>query len=166
MVLHQRKPNRLQEYNYSQPGHYFVTICTHRKKDWFGDFINDEIALNNYGKVAKQCWEEIPAHFENVYLDEYIVLPNHIHGILIVNTLVGNRHACSLRRQNQTLPVVIGSFKSAVSKSINDSLRNDLFRWQKSFYDHVIRNEKSLYKIRHYINQNAFKHQLQIEEII
>jgi len=103
----------------------------------------------------------IPEHFEDVRLDEHIIMPNHIHGIVIIDSgeLVGNRHACSLpkARQYQKLPVAIGSYKSAVSREIN-RIQNKLhFKWQKSFYDHIIRNDKSLYRIRRYIRYNPLK---------
>ena len=87
-------------------------------------------------------------------------MPNHVHGIIIIDSdegPVGNRHACSLQqgRQYQKLPVVIGSYKSAVTRKINQ-IKNE-FNWHKSFYDHIIRNDKSLHRIRKYIHYNALK---------
>ena len=119
------------------------------------------VKLNEYGKVAQECWKDIENHFENVGVDEFIVMPNHIHGIVLLAdenvATVGNRHACSLQceqRQYQKLPVIIGSYKSAVSRKINESQHEFTFQWQKSFYDHIIRNEISLAKIRQYIISN------------
>jgi len=84
-------------------------------------------------------------------------MPNHVHGIVIIDSPVGNRHACSLQegRQYQKLPVVIGSYKSAVTRKINKT--HNEFNWQKSFYDHIIRNDKSLHRIRKYIHYNPLK---------
>ena len=152
-----RKANRLQDYDYSQNGFYFVTICAKNRKEYFGEIKNEEMVLNDCGEIANQLWLEIPNHFEDVKLDEHIIMPNHVHGIIISDKDdVGNRHACSLQgRQYQKLPVVIGSSKSAVTRKIHQ-IHNE-FNWQKSFYDHIIRNDKSLHRIRKYIHYNALK---------
>lgn len=157
-----RKSIRLKDYDYSQPGYYFVTICARDRKEWFGEIKNGEMVLNPCGEIATHHWLGIPSHFTGIILDAYVVMPNHMHGIIQIINInpVGNRHACSLqydhsiRRQNQKLPVVIGSFKSAVTKSIHKNTPNKNFQWQKSFHDHIIRNNKSLQEIRQYIAQN------------
>ena len=161
MVIRHRKPNRLKNFDYSDNGWYFITICTKDRQEYFGNIVNNKINLNEYGKIINNCWVEIPQHFNNVKLDEYQIMPNHVHGIIIIKNIlnpVGNRHACSLqnvmcRRQNQLLPNIINLFKSTTSKFIHQSGLN-LFRWQKSFYDHINRNEFSLNRIRHYIKDN------------
>jgi len=127
--------------------------------------------LNKYGEIIKECWLEIPEHFSKIKIEEFVIMPNHFHGIIVIDDFVGNRHACSLRnnkldivhafslrnvnvnRQHQKLPVIIGSFKSAVTKLIHRKYDNS-FQWQKSYYDHIIRNESSLNNIRQYIIQN------------
>ena len=157
---------RLPQYDYSQPGYYFVTICAKNHRCCFGNIVggNDyqqpKMELSKIGKIAKQCWLEIPKHFPDVNLDEHIMMPNHLHGVV---DIVVDRHACPLQcqRQHQKLPVIIGSFKSAVTKQINEN--NLSFTWQKSYYDHIIRNEKSLQKIREYIVNNPAKWQEDIE---
>lgn len=119
--------------------------------------------LNQCGEIAIRHWLGIPIHFVGIILDAFVVMPNHIHGIIqIINiNTVGNRHACSLqydhsiRRQNQKLPVVIGAFKSAVSKSVRTIPEFNKFQWQKSFHDRIIRNDQSLDKIRQYITKNG-----------
>ncbi|MCH8872047.1 transposase, partial [candidate division KSB1 bacterium] len=140
---------------------YFVTICTKNREEYFGQISGDEMILNECGKIARQNWLEIPDHFEDVKLDEHVILPNHIHGIVIIDSgdePVGNRHSCSLQeRQYQKLPVVIGSYKSAVTREINQIQNKFHFKWQKSFYDHIIRNDRSLDKIRHYIHYKHLK---------
>ncbi len=114
--------------------------------------------LNEYCEIVKKCWLEIPEHFQNVEINEFMVMPNHLHGIIIINDFVGNRHACSLQnthenRQYQKLPEIIGSYKSAVTKLIHRKADNS-FQWQKSYYDHIIRDESSLNRIQDYIRQN------------
>jgi putative transposase len=158
----ERKQNRLKTWDYSSEGWYFVTICTKNREEYFGKIENGEIVLNEYGNIAKKCWEGIKNHFDGCELDEFIVMPNHVHGIVAIEPFdlsVGNRHACSLRdkRNHQKIPVIIGSFKSAVTKKINESQEEFLFQWQKSFHDHIIRNDKALKKIREYIYYNVDK---------
>ncbi len=118
---------------------------------------NNQMILNECGKIAEKCWIEIPQHIAHIKTDEFIIMPNHIHGIIIIeNDFVGNRHACSLQNENrqyQKLPVTVGSFKSAVSKLIHQQIQQN-FQWQKSYYDHIIRDEKSLFNIREYIIKN------------
>ncbi len=166
MTLAQIKPHRksirLKNYDYSQNGYYFVTICTKNREEYFGQINDDEMILSQYGKIAKQSWLEIPEHFEDIRVDEHVIMPNHIHGIVIIDSgdePVGNRHACSLQeeRQYQKLPVVIGSYKSSVTRELNQMHDKFHFKWQKSYYDRIIRNDKSLDRIRHYIHYNALK---------
>lgn len=156
-IVKNRKLNRLSNFNYSKSGYYFVTVCTKNKIDFFGKIKNNKIVLSKIGEMANHYWQKIPEHFSDVKLDEYIMMPNHVHGIIIIES-VGNRHACSLqRRQSQKIPTIIGSFKSAVSKCVNENFNYNNFNWQKSYYDHIIRNNESLNKIRKYIIYNPIK---------
>lgn len=151
-----RKRNRLREWDYSTPHWYYVTICTQNHHEWFGEVVNGKILLNRYGKIVNIYWREISNHFSDIRLDEYIIMPNHIHGIVIIKDTseVRNGHAHSVRRQHQKLPVVIGSFKSSISRMINKMQNEFKFQWLKSYYDHIIRDENSLDKIRLYIREN------------
>jgi len=118
VTMQNRKPTRLKKYDYSQDGYYFVTVCVQDMKRVFGDIKNSAMALNECGEIAKTMWLEIPQHFENIQLDKFTIMPNHIHGIIIIdNDNVGNGHARSLqmKRQHQTLPVVVGAFKSVTT---------------------------------------------------
>jgi putative transposase len=148
------KRNRLLGYDYSQEGWYFVTICTHNREDFFGGIKNGQMVPSEAGKIAERCWREIPSHFPGVELDEFVVMPNHIH--LIVS--VGARHAWPPQKQEkppyQRIPVVIGSFKSAVSKLAHSADPLGHFQWQRSYHDHIIRNDDSLNRIRIYIQNN------------
>ena len=167
MRAKERKPNRLKNYDYSQSGHYFITICTENRVEWFGKIENGEMLLNEHGIIAQRIWLEIPQHFGYISLDEFMVMPNHIHGIIVVGNNVGNRHACSLqKRQYQIIPVTVGSYKSAVARNIRQIKSNiPKFVWQKSFYDHVIRDEISLNRIREYIRNNPLQWDADVENI-
>ncbi len=159
-LLRQRKLNRLPHYDYSSSGWYFVTICTKYHTDYFGEIKNRKMILNKYGFVAKKYWFDIPKHFINTRLDEFIIMPNHLHGIVIIrynnsNNIVGNADLRSLRNDNYNrskmhLSKIIHGYKSSVSRFVNETYEYH-FQWQKSFYDHIIRDEKSLNNIRSYI---------------
>ncbi len=153
-----RKANRKKHYNYSSAGYYFVTICTKDRLLFFGKIEDDKMILNKSGEIVKKCWLDIPEHFSIIKIEEFVIMPNHFHGIIIIDDFVWNRHARSIQninenRQHQKLPVIIGSFKSVITKLIHRKYENG-FQWQKSYYDHIIRNEPSLNNIRQYIRQN------------
>ncbi len=83
--FHNRRSIRLPGYDYSRPGYYFVTVCIHdMTQKLFGDVVEGKMGLNDAGKCARQCWLDIPMHFPNVKLDEYIIMPNHIHGVIVI----------------------------------------------------------------------------------
>ena len=137
---------------------YFITICTHNFVEWFGTINDRKLGLNAMGDIAEKCWIEIPNHFENEELDEFIVMPNHIPGIICI---VETRHAVSLQENKNkfgplkkgSLSTIVGSYKSAVTRTIHKNENPD-FKWQPRFYDHVVRNEIALENIQYYIIQN------------
>lgn len=147
----QRKNNRCLNFNYDSEGCYFITICIKDRYKLFGKIENNNMYLSDFGIMANVLWNEIPIHYSDIKLDEYIVMPDHIHGILFI---VGNSHACSLptRKQNQKLSIVIGSYKSAISKEINKIIS---FEWQKSFFDKIVRSEKEYLILKKYIKENS-----------
>jgi len=160
-----------------------LTICTKNRECLFGEIINGEMILSEYGKIVEKYWIEIPKYYQNVFIDEYIIMPNHVHGIIVIKQdepIVGTIHELSLQdksyfndwlqRRNMLLSKIIGFFKMNSSKLIHQ-LGQNIFKWQRSFYDHVIRNEESLAEIRKYIQDNpknwdkdinnlSFKHQI------
>lgn len=150
-----RKLNRLTGFNYSTSRYYYVTICTYNKTEFFGSIINNKMVLNQYGDIANEAWKDLPNHHKNIQYDEFIVMPNHVHGIIIIkNPMVGAGPAQpSKPTQPTNLSTIIGSYKSRVTKDINRIKRN-VFKWQRSFYDHIIRNDSTLDKIRNYIINN------------
>ena len=163
---HHRKSVRLKEYDYSQSGEYFVTICTHNHECTLGEIINGEMRLNEIGKIVGKCWKEIPSHFTNVGLDEFVVMPNHLHGILTINepwvenvqpnTNVGVQNFEPLPQNTyqhiipKSLGSIIRSYKAAVTHECRECGYHD-FRWQRNYYDRIIRNDKELDNIREYI---------------
>jgi REP element-mobilizing transposase RayT len=150
----QRKNNRCLNFNYDSGGYYFLTICIKNRRNFFGTIENDQIYLTDYGILANELWNEIPKHYSRVVLDDYVIMPDHIHAIVFI---VGDRHACPQvnRRQNQIIPIIIGSYKSAVSKNIDKKF---CFMWQKSFYDRGIRKEKEYLMIKKYIRDNPINY--------
>jgi REP element-mobilizing transposase RayT len=83
--MHNRRSIRLKEFDYTQPGAYFVTVCTWMRENLFGYVVDGEVRLNERGHIVKECWNEIPEHFQQVDLDSFVVMPNHIHGIIVIN---------------------------------------------------------------------------------
>ncbi len=160
--MHHRRSIRLKGYNYSQYGAYFVTICTQNKKCLFGDIRNGEIVLNDAGKIAREEWIRTGEIRKNVKLDKYTVMPSHLHGIIFIVDDCCRDTARRAPTFGKSIPgslsTIVGAFKSAVSKNIN-KLRNTSGSsiWQRNFYEHIIRNEKELNRIREYIINNAMK---------
>ncbi len=150
----QRKLIRLHEFDYSTPWWYYVTICTKNMQCWFGNVKNGEMRLNKLGKQVDYLWSDISKHYPSVEIDYFVIMPNHFHGIIILNNYVRTGHAPSLRKEHN-LGNVVGSFKSAVSKWAHQN-GFPSFHWHTRFYDHIIRNEKDLHRIRTYIKNNPF----------
>ena len=166
--MRQRKPNRLKDYDYSKTGLYFITICTKGRQEYFGNISNGIMQLSEIGTVVEEDWRDIPLHFDNVEIDEFVIMPNHIHGIIAINN--GKEEQASLfptlEPQYRLLPIVIGGYKSGVTRKVNAMQDNTFFQWQKSYYDHIIRNDHSLSRIRNYIANNPVKWNEDTENII
>jgi REP element-mobilizing transposase RayT len=142
-----RKRNRLSEFDYSSDGYYFITTCVKNRKNYFGIIENNKMILNKYGKIVMNCWLDLPRHYLNCKLDEFIIMPNHFHGIIFIEN-----NEKDLKKHN--ISEFIRAFKTFSSRKINYLLNGEKFQWQKSFYDNIIRNEKSLTEIRNYIIHN------------
>jgi len=167
--LPQRKSPRLKGYDYSQEGAYFVTICTYQRIHLFGDVVNGKMEFSDFGQIAHSLWATISDHRSNIFLDAHVVMPNHMHGILFITdqqyspqTPVGMRRASSVASQNHskgsrsgTLGTIIGAYKSAVTRNINQQmgLRSPIV-WQDSFHDHIICSEQALNNLRQYVDTN------------
>jgi len=150
-MRHHRKPNRLADYNYSLPGFYFITICTKNMENCLGTIHSGKCIPSAIGLVVNWHWQRIPQHYPHVHLDDFQLMPDHLHGIIIVNECF--QSDAGIARQRMLIPRVVGSFKKFVTLQIRREITQN-FKWQRSYYDHVIRNEKSLEKIREYILSN------------
>ena len=141
---------------------YFVTVNTKNHISHFGEVTNEEMVLNTLGDTAKTFWEQIPIHYKNVELDYFVIMPNHIHGIIILNERrdvacnVSTNEMGKISPKRNSLSVVIRGFKSALTKYAHENgIIN--FCWQPRFYDRIIRNEKELFEIRKYIEENPVR---------
>ncbi|MGD0590738.1 MAG: transposase [Bacteroidota bacterium] len=158
-----RKSIRLKEYDYSQPGEYFVTICTYHHECILGEIVNGEQRLTENGKIAEEEWLRTSNIRPGIELDVFVIMPNHIHGIIMIKDespipKVGTHSCASLQRQPRSLGSIIAGFKSAATKRINEKRHTPSFPvWQKGFYDRVIRNDKELDTMRDYITNNILQ---------
>ena len=154
-----RRSIRLPAYDYALPGAYYVTVVTKDRQAMFGEVVDGVVRMNGYGQAVDACWSEIAVHFPRVTPDAFVVMPNHIHGIVVIND-VGAQHAGPLR--NNVVPgslgAIVRSFKSASTKRIN-LLRNapGALVWQRNYYEHVIRADDDLDRIRQYILDNPLR---------
>jgi putative transposase len=152
---HQRRSIRLKDYEYSQEGAYFVTMCTQNHKPLLGEIRNAEMVLNEYGKIAADCWLWLSKQYQHVELDEWILMPNHMHGIIIL-CRGGSRTAPT--ENYKPLGRLIGAFKTISTKQINAIRGTPSNRvWQRNYYEHVIRNETDLDDVRQYIINNPLQ---------
>jgi REP element-mobilizing transposase RayT len=143
---HRRRSIRLAGYDYSQAGAYFITICTRDRIALFGEIIETDVRLNPNGIIVTATWEELPSHYPDIDLDAFIVMPNHIHGIVVLTDVSSIRHG---------LPEIVRGFKTFSARGINERRQTrGTPLWQRGYYDHVIRNEKALNRIRCYIADN------------
>lgn len=169
---------RLQNWDYGWNALYFVTICTQNRECYFGDIRDGKMQLSDIGQIANKYWLAIPQHFPFVELDEFVVMPNHMHGIIVINKKNDGRDgnnnndvetpklgvsahnnpittAASKKWKPATLGVIINQYKRIVT--INARKMHNHFSWQSRFHDHIIRNDNSFQRIRNYICENPKK---------
>ncbi len=158
--IHHRRSIRLDGYDYSQDGWYSVTMCVLGHKCLFGKFADGQIQLYEYGRIIDKCWKWLAEQYDYVHLDRYVVMPNHLHGIIIIggggSCLGGSRPAPTEDAQKcKPLSRLVGAFKTVSTKQIN-IIRNTPGRklWQRNYYEHIIRSEEELNHIRQYIVDN------------
>ncbi|MBN1541561.1 transposase [candidate division KSB1 bacterium] len=174
--IHHRRSIRLKGYDYSQAGAYFVTICTHNHECIFGEIIHGQMALNDAGRVVQTVWVDLPNHYPNIELDEYVVMPNHVHGIIVIVVGpdfkpahvvgAGFKPAPTTTRPDfkpapttrHGLPEIVRACKTFSARRINQMRGMPGAKlWQRNYYEHIIRNENELNRIRKYIINNPMK---------
>ncbi|NET62718.1 MAG: transposase [Symploca sp. SIO2E6] len=177
--IHHRRSIRLKDYDYSQPGVYFVTICTNDRQCWFGEIHDSQMCLNQLGKIVAQGWLRTPEIRPEVILDEWTIMPNHLHGIIIIthqptppNNHVGaHRRAPSqcapnqcvpnqpqFRRKSKSLASIIAGFKSSTTKRINQVRATPRVPlWERNYYESIVRNTEHLEHVRNYIWANPYR---------
>jgi putative transposase len=165
--LPRRHSVRLHEFDYSKPCVCFLTICANRNRLLFGSISGNSVTLNATGRMVETCWLELPKHMAGIKLSEHIVMPNHVHGIVILQSdpiaadrrLGNKRDASGTHKFGALVPssiqVVVGSFKSAATKRIRERLGEPALKvWQRGFYERIIWNEKAYHAAIHYIRSN------------
>ncbi|MEM9276178.1 MAG: transposase [Cyanobacteria bacterium P01_F01_bin.143] len=176
---HNRRSIRLPKYDYSRSGLYFVTICTYQKLNWFGEIRDDKICLNQIGKIVAREWLRSSEIRQEIELDEWVVMPNHLHGIMIINQSNNDGNIRKLTDPNTnnlgahsdahsgaslaplrerkpcSLSSFVAGFKSAVTKQVREICQEPDFRlWQRNYYESVIRDRQQLNNVRRYIINN------------
>ncbi len=160
---HRRKLRRLRHYDYSQCGAYFITICVEDRECLFGNIIDGEMQLNDAGRMIKALWNELPKCCSGSEIDEFVIMPNHFHGIIVLNECVGAIHESPLRmtvteRRNMAIPKIVGRFKMTASKRINQLRKTPgATVWQRNYWERMIRNEIELDALRKYIANNPLQ---------
>ncbi len=169
--------NRCPGHDYSAPGIYFITICTRKKLPYFGEIVNYEMLLSGTGILVRNFWLVIPDHFPNVKLDEYVIMPDHLHGIIIIKSEIGVKSKCNIVEmpnlgvstegieqvgklknignpnwKSNSIGSIINQYKRICTIK-SKSFGLDLV-WQPRYYDHIIRSESELNRIRSYIKNN------------
>ncbi len=153
---HHRRSIRLKGYDYRQAGAYFITICTKDRSYLFGEVVDGEMRLNEIGQIVVDTWQWLATQYKNIELDAWVVMPNHLHGIIVIADEYcrgGSRTAPT--QQRKPIGRLIGVFKTVSTKHINN-IRNTpgLPVYQRNYYEHIIRNEESLTQIRQYLLNN------------
>jgi len=166
---HHRRSVRLQGYDYSQEGGYYITVCAKNRECLFGEICNGGrgakyCAHTDGGKIAEQCWREIPEHYPFIVLDKFIIMPNHIHGMLFIQNNdnpvgVQNFEPLPINRFQKIIPGSIGAiirgYKIGVTKWFRANT-NIFAVWQRNYYEHIIRDEDNLNRVREYIINNPY----------
>ena len=156
-----RRSIRLQDYDYTRAGAYFITIVTQDRKCMFGEIVDGEMRPNDWGQIVQDEWDNSREIRREIELDVFIVMPNHIHGVVVIADGSGRatgRSPLQSGPSRQSLGAFVGGFKAVVTKRINalSGLPGKPV-WQRNYFEHVIRNEDSLNRIRQYILDNPMR---------
>ncbi|MDX1900966.1 MAG: transposase [Gammaproteobacteria bacterium] len=157
--IHHRRSIRLKGFDYSQNGAYFLTLCTHNRSCLFGEINNKKMVLNQFGIIVRDEWIKSSLIRREIKMDQFIIMPNHLHGIVFIESARcqnKNGQSSVLRTINNTsIGSLVAGFKSSVTKKIKAIQGVSITSvWQRNYHEHIIRNEKSLDKIREYVIHN------------
>ncbi len=177
--IHNRRSIRLKGYDYSKEGLYFITICTQNREHLFGEIVDGKMILNEYGEIVKNKWYDLINHNNYIKLDEFIIMPNHIHGIIEIEynvgvPLVGTQTTDTQINETEskqgqaqgvahTVCEIIGGFKSKTTCEYIKMVKNGILPpfekriWQRNYYENIIRNEKHYKNVSEYIKNNPQK---------
>jgi len=157
MKRYARVSNRLPDYDYSQSGAYFITVCTHGRVHLFGEIVEGAIRLSELGIVVQSVWNDLPLHYSRLIIDAFVIMPNHIHCVVFIGTDgAGLKTAPTMKHHG--LPEIIRGFKTFSSRRINEKRQTmGISVWQRGYHEHIIRDDESLDQIREYIANNPLK---------
>lgn len=153
---------RLKDYDYSSPGAYFITVVTHKHMCIMGKVISGVMKTNTLGLIAQECWQQIPDHFPNTFIEPFMLMPNHIHGIITIyeddrSTIYRAPTTITTERFGKpvigSIPTIIRTYKATVSRRARRELGMDKI-WQRNYYEHIIRNQDEMEHISAYILNN------------
>jgi REP element-mobilizing transposase RayT len=147
-----RKRLRLREFDYRQPGIYFVTICSTERRCWFGEVVDGNVALSKVGELVRDAWCRMAERHTGIAIDDFVIMPNHLHGLIGLSTVT------------TSLAEIVGGFKSiSVRMARRAGLLHGATLWQRGFHDHVVRDDADLDRVREYIQNNPLKWHLDRE---
>jgi REP-associated tyrosine transposase len=158
----QRRPLRLHGFDYAQPGLYFVPVCTHNRECLLGEVEGGQMRLSEVGRIVERIWQELPGRFPSVSTDAFVVMPNHVHGVIALGAsragLPEGAASSAPTNDPPALGKVMRAFKSLSAIEVNRRLkRHRLPLWQRNYYEHVIRDGEDLDKICAYITENPLR---------
>lgn len=179
-----RRSIRLAEYDYRQPGVYFITVCSKDRESRFGDIVSGRMRLNAAGRTVQSVWQDLPTHYPNLDIDAFIVMPDHFHGIVVIQPSVGAIHEspvpalCHRRaiqesplpmtqseRRGMTLPKLVGRFKMQTAKKIINASATTPGQplWQRNYWERILRDDRECAAVRRYIRENPQRWQARAE---
>jgi putative transposase len=145
--IHHRRSIRLVGYDYARSGAYFITICTHDRQCIFGDIVDGEMNLNELGNIVRSDWLNLGKHHPNVEIDELVVMPNHLHGIICLDDRSDDRA--------KSISEIMRGFKTFSARKINKLFgQKGTPIWQRNYYERIVRTEEELENTRNYIINN------------
>ncbi|HZX13311.1 MAG TPA: transposase [Thermodesulfobacteriota bacterium] len=152
-----RRSIRLKGYDYTQVGAYFVTICTQHRECLFGEVVDGEMQVNEFGQSVADCWQWLGNQYPYIVIDEWVVMPNHLHGIIVImeDQCRGGSRTAPTEIKRKPLGQLIGAFKTVSTKRINEMRSTPVaFVWQRNYYEHIVRDEETFNLIRQYVADN------------